>query len=74
MDTTLGPMANIRFANHVRGQITDALQRGAVAHIKTFQEDDGGVYLTPQILTNVDHSMKIMIEERFWSSRWNNAC
>ena len=65
MDTTLGPMANIRFANHVRDQITDALQKGAIAHISTFQEDDGGVYLTPQILTNVDHSMKVMTEESF---------
>ncbi len=65
MDTTLGPMANIRFANHVRDQINDALKKGAIAHIKTFQEDDGGVYLTPQILTNVDHSMKIMTEESF---------
>ena len=65
MDTTLGPMANIRFANHVRDQISDALKKGAIAHIKTFQEDDGGVYLTPQILTNVDHSMKVMTEESF---------
>ena len=65
MDTTLGPMANIRFANHVRDQISDAMQKGAIAHISTFQEDDGGVYLTPQILTNVDHSMKVMTEESF---------
>ena len=65
MDTTLGPMANIRFANHVRDQISDAMQKGAIAHIKTFEEDDGGVYLTPQILTNVDHSMKVMTEESF---------
>ena len=65
MDTTLGPMANIRFANHVRDQISDALKKGAIAHISNFQEDDGGVYLTPQILTNVDHSMKIMTEESF---------
>ena len=64
-DTTLGPMANIRFANHVRQQIVDAQQKGAIAHIPTFKEDDGGVYLTPQILTNVDHSMKIMTEESF---------
>ncbi len=65
MATTLGPMANIRFANHVRDQISDAQNKGAIAHIKTFQEDNGGVYLTPQILTNVDHSMKIMTEESF---------
>ena len=64
-DTTLGPMANIRFANHVRQQIVDAQQKGAIAHIPTFQEDDGGVYLTPQILTNVDHGMKIMTEASF---------
>ncbi len=65
-ETTLGPMANVRFANEVRAQIEEALAQGAVAHIERFAEDDGeGAYLTPQILTNVDHSMRVMREESF---------
>ena len=64
-ETTIGPMANKRFADEVRAQINDAVAHGAVAHIERFPEDDGGTYLTPQILTNVDHSMRVMREESF---------
>lgn len=63
--TTMGPMANVRFASEVRAQIDEALAAGAVAHIKTFAEDDGGAYLTPQILTNVTHDMRVMRDESF---------
>ncbi|WP_068116001.1 aldehyde dehydrogenase family protein [Tropicimonas marinistellae] len=64
-DTTIGPMANIRFANEVRAQISEALADGATAHIETFAEDDGGTYLSPQILTDVTHEMRIMRDESF---------
>ena len=64
-ETTIGPMANVRFANEVRGQIAEAVEAGAVAHIGTFAEDDGSAYLTPQILTNVTHDMRVMREESF---------
>ncbi len=64
-ETTIGPMASKRFADEVRAQINDAVAHGAVAHIPPFPEDDGGAYLTPQILTNVDHSMRVMREESF---------
>ncbi|WP_411352914.1 aldehyde dehydrogenase family protein [Leisingera aquaemixtae] len=64
-ETTIGPMANVRFAEEVRGQIAEAVAAGAVAHIETFAEDDGGAYLTPQILTNVTHDMRVMREESF---------
>ncbi len=64
-ETTLGPMANIRFAQEVRAQITEAVEQGATAHIETFDEDDGGAYLTPQILTNVTHDMRVMRDESF---------
>ena len=64
-ETTIGPMANVRFAKEVREQITEALEMGAVAHIETFAEDDGGAYLTPQILTNVTHEMRVMRDESF---------
>jgi acyl-CoA reductase-like NAD-dependent aldehyde dehydrogenase len=58
-------MAHIRFANEVRGQIAEAISGGAKAHIATFAEDDGGAYLTPQILTNVTHEMRVMRDESF---------
>jgi acyl-CoA reductase-like NAD-dependent aldehyde dehydrogenase len=64
-ETTLGPMANVRFANEVRAQIAEAIADGATAHIETFAEDDGGAYLTPQILTNVTHAMRVMRDESF---------
>ncbi len=64
-ETTLGPMANVRFADEVRAQIAEAVADGAVAHIETFAEDDGGAYLTPQILTNVTHDMRVMRDESF---------
>lgn len=66
-ETTLGPMANKRFAATVRSQIADAVSKGAKALIdpKRFPEDDGGAYLAPQILVDVDHSMEFMREETF---------
>ena len=63
--TTIGPMANVRFAQEVRDQISEAIEAGAVAHIDTMAEDDGGAYLTPQILTNVTHDMRVMQDESF---------
>ncbi len=64
-ETTIGPMANVRFADEVRAQIAEAVEAGAVAHIDPFPEDDGGAYLTPQILTNVTHDMRVMRDESF---------
>ena len=65
--TTLGPMANRRFAAVVRGQIAEAVAAGAKPLIdpKLFPADDGGAYLAPQVLVNVDHSMRVMMEESF---------
>ena len=65
--STLGPMANKRFAAVVRGQIAEAVAAGAKALIDPalFPADDGGAYLAPQILVNVDHSMRVMMEESF---------
>ncbi len=66
-ETTLGPMANKRFAKVVREQVADAVSKGAKALVdpKLFPADDGGAYLAPQILVNVDHSMEFMREETF---------
>ena len=65
--STLGPMANKRFAKLVRDQTAEAVAAGATALIDPalFPADDGGAYLAPQILTNVNHSMRVMREESF---------
>jgi acyl-CoA reductase-like NAD-dependent aldehyde dehydrogenase len=65
--TTLGPMASRRFAATVRDQIAEAVAAGAKPLIdpKLFPADDGGAYLAPQVLVNVDHSMRVMMEESF---------
>ena len=66
-ETSLGPMANKRFAAVVRAQIEEAVAKGAKALVdpKLFPADDGGAYIAPQILVDVDHSMSIMNEETF---------
>ncbi|MFN3822537.1 MAG: aldehyde dehydrogenase family protein [Pseudorhodobacter sp.] len=66
-ETTLGPMANVRFANVVREQVAEAIVAGARPLIDPalFPADDGGAYLAPQILVDVDHSMRVMMEESF---------
>jgi acyl-CoA reductase-like NAD-dependent aldehyde dehydrogenase len=64
--TTLGPMANVRFAQLVRSQTADAVAQGAAAMIDVSKfADDGGTYLAPKILTNVTHDMRVMREESF---------
>ena len=64
--TTLGPMAQARFADEVRAQTAEAVEAGATALIDPglFPQDEGA-YLMPQILVNVDHSMRVMREESF---------
>ncbi|MAS03705.1 MAG: aldehyde dehydrogenase [Ahrensia sp.] len=66
-ETTIGPMANVRFAATVRAQIEDALSKGAKGLVDPalFPADDGGAYLAPQILVDVNHDMEVMREESF---------
>ena len=67
-ETTIGPMAHVRFAETVRSQISEAVAKGARALIDTsrFAADTGNTaYLAPQILVDVDHSMRVMREESF---------
>ncbi|AMY67836.1 aldehyde dehydrogenase family protein [Frigidibacter mobilis] len=65
--STLGPMANARFAAVVRAQVAEAVAEGATPLIDPalFPADDGGAYLAPQVLVNVTHKMRVMREESF---------
>jgi acyl-CoA reductase-like NAD-dependent aldehyde dehydrogenase len=65
-DTTLGPMAAIRFADTVRAHTDEALAEGArpLIDAKGFPADQAGTaYLMPQVLVGVDHGMRVMMEE-----------
>ncbi|MBY8976763.1 aldehyde dehydrogenase family protein [Rhodobacteraceae bacterium NNCM2] len=65
-ETTLGPMAHVRFADEVRAHTEEAIAAGAKAHIDPERfPQDGGAYLMPQILTDVTHDMRVMREESF---------
>ena len=65
-ETTLGPMAHLRFAEEVRAQTAEACADGAKALIDpALFPNDGGAYLMPQILTDVDHTMRAMRDESF---------
>ncbi|MDG1859678.1 MAG: aldehyde dehydrogenase family protein [Emcibacteraceae bacterium] len=66
--TTLGPMAHVRFADEVRAQIKEALEAGAKSVIDRtlFPKDTGmDAYLAPEILIDVDHTMRVMKDESF---------
>ncbi len=66
--TTLGPLVRTRSADFVREQIAEAVHRGAHALVDStaFPFDAVGTpYMAPQVLTDVDHSMRVMTEETF---------
>ncbi|WP_257292515.1 aldehyde dehydrogenase family protein [Endozoicomonas sp. ONNA1] len=67
-ETTLGPLVKSSAADFVRGQVEEAISQGAVAHIDPalFPEHEPGTpYLAPQLLTQVNHTMRVMTEESF---------
>jgi acyl-CoA reductase-like NAD-dependent aldehyde dehydrogenase len=67
-ETTLGPMVRADAADKARAHIADALRKGARALIDTAifpDAKEGTPYLAPQVLVDVDHSMKVMTEETF---------
>jgi acyl-CoA reductase-like NAD-dependent aldehyde dehydrogenase len=66
--TTLGPMVRAKAADFVRGQIDEAVQQGAIAHIDPTEfsmDQQGSPYMAPQVLTEVNHNMRVMTEESF---------
>lgn len=66
--TTLGPVVRIRNAEGIQAQIDEALAAGARALLDPshFEESKRGLpYMAPQVLVDVNHSMRIMSEETF---------
>jgi acyl-CoA reductase-like NAD-dependent aldehyde dehydrogenase len=66
-ETTLGPMARGSFADTVRGQVEEALRKGAkpLVNMKVANDKPGSPYLAPEVLVNVNHQMAVMREESF---------
>ncbi len=66
--TTIGPMVRAQSARFVEGQIAEAIAAGARALIapQAFAAvDPTSAYLAPQVLIDVDHTMRLMTEETF---------
>jgi acyl-CoA reductase-like NAD-dependent aldehyde dehydrogenase len=66
--TTLGPMVRTAAADFVREQVREAQQQGARALIdpRDFPAArDATAYVAPQVLVDVNHSMRVMTEETF---------
>jgi acyl-CoA reductase-like NAD-dependent aldehyde dehydrogenase len=66
--TTLGPLVRPSAAEFVRGQVAQAIAKGAKQHVDTALfsfAQNGSAYMAPQLLTQVDHSMALMKEESF---------
>ncbi|BGP67503.1 hypothetical protein NBRC10513v2_000823 [Rhodotorula toruloides] len=67
-DTTLGPVISLRSAATIREHVSEAVSKGARALIPEshFPEaKEGTTYVAPQVLVDVDPSMKVMSEETF---------
>ncbi|KAM0793052.1 hypothetical protein ACM66B_000539 [Microbotryomycetes sp. NB124-2] len=66
--TTLGPVISLRSAATIRSHIAEAVEKGGKALIDESKfplAKDGTTYVAPQVLVDVDHSMKVMSEETF---------
>jgi acyl-CoA reductase-like NAD-dependent aldehyde dehydrogenase len=66
--TTLGPMVRPAAADFVRGQVREAVARGARALLDPAQfpgDAPGSAYLGPQALVGVNHGMGVMRDESF---------
>jgi acyl-CoA reductase-like NAD-dependent aldehyde dehydrogenase len=61
----LGPLANDRGIGNLRTLLHDALDKGAKLETGGFPAIQAGFYWQPTVLSNVDHSMRIMKEEAF---------
>lgn len=65
--STIGPMAQARFADLIREQKAEAIRKGArpLIGMKSALDKPGSTYLAPEILVDVDHQMSVMREESF---------
>ena len=64
--TTLGPMVKPEAADFARQQVDDAVRAGARALVdRAGFAREGGAYLAPEIVVDVNHQMSLMRDESF---------
>ena len=62
----IGPIISDKQADIITEHLQDAVRKGAVIHCGgNVAQIDGGCWCLPTVLTQVNHSMKIMTEETF---------
>jgi acyl-CoA reductase-like NAD-dependent aldehyde dehydrogenase len=62
----IGPLIFEKQAEIISNHLNDAINKGAIIHSGGQIENHlGGLWIRPTILSNVDHSMDIMMEETF---------
>ena len=67
-DTNLGPVVRMSAANFIRTQMSEAEKQGAQRLIDESKfpiAKEDNCYIAPQVMINVDHSMRFMMEETF---------
>ena len=67
-DINLGPVVRLSAANFIRSQISEAEKQGAkrlIDESKFSIAKDDNCYIAPQVMIDVDHSMRFMMEETF---------
>jgi acyl-CoA reductase-like NAD-dependent aldehyde dehydrogenase len=65
-DGEIGPIIAERQADIIAEHLRDAVEKGAVVRCGGLIEElDGGLWCRPTVLTDVNHSMKVMTEETF---------
>ena len=67
-ETTLGPLVHERAAASVREKVAEAIAKGArplIDPARFPKNKEGTPYLAPQVLVDVDHDMRAMMEETF---------
>lgn len=66
-ESTLGPVISKASADAIRSQISEAISQGAKGLVPEDKYSSvakpGSTYVAPQVLVNVDHSMRIMKDE-----------
>ena len=65
VDVEIGPLTLERQRETVDEHVADALSRGAAVLTGGKRPERDGYFYPPTVLTNVDHSMKVMREETF---------
>ncbi|MCL1474354.1 aldehyde dehydrogenase family protein [Argonema antarcticum] len=65
-DGQIGPIIAERQADIIKEHLRDAIEKGAVVRCGGLVEElGGGLWCRPTVLTQVNHSMKVMTEETF---------